>query len=207
MLAALRNSVAVAPVSLSFGAGLGAVDAAQQFTITNLGTAEDTFTLAFSPAGSGPATSLDTTSVRLPPGGSRQIVARFTGAALAAGEYQGALHIHGTLRRWIPSFPIGMECAMAFRNTSPNWLGRTWPPPAHSKTSSFASPTAAECRRGVIPTVRRWASGSVLSLASVDDLSRESSTPSDVGPVRRANVFEIDAGAVTLRISIQGVNQ
>jgi subtilisin family serine protease len=93
--AAVRATVAVSPVSLSFGAAAGTVDVNRSLTVMNVGAAADTFTLSVVPA-TGLAPVLSTTSVQIPAGGSQAVAVRFTAGPPAAGESQGYVRIRGT---------------------------------------------------------------------------------------------------------------
>src|SRR5205823_6295370 len=93
--AALRANVAIAPVSLSLGAGTGTANLSRPFTVTNLGAADDTFTISIA-ASSGVAPTLDTNAVRLGANGSQTVNLRLGISDPAVGVSQGYLHIRGT---------------------------------------------------------------------------------------------------------------
>ena len=96
VLSAATGNIAAAPASISFGAGSGSVDQSSALTLTNLGTAPDTFSIVPQPIGNGPAPSLSATSVQLDPGQSQSISVRFTASSLDPGAYQGYLQIQST---------------------------------------------------------------------------------------------------------------
>ena len=89
MPAAIRDTVAAAPTSLSFGISRGTVDARGTVTLTNTGSEPDAFAIEVQRIGGGALPELSRTSVEIGPGGSEQITVRFSGAGLSAGAYQG----------------------------------------------------------------------------------------------------------------------
>jgi subtilisin family serine protease len=96
LLAALTSTIAAFPSSVSFGIGGGTADVSRDLTLSNLGTAADTYAISVAPIGAGPAPSLSTTSLRIEGGQWETLTVRWTGAALEPGEYQGFLQIQGS---------------------------------------------------------------------------------------------------------------
>ncbi|MBK5291973.1 MAG: S8 family serine peptidase, partial [Acidobacteriia bacterium] len=96
----LANSVSLTatafPASLSFGASGGTATVTRPLTITNAGTAEDTFSLTAGPFGESPAPQLAMTSMTLAAGASRTIDVVWSVSDLAAGAYQGVVNVRGT---------------------------------------------------------------------------------------------------------------
>jgi minor extracellular serine protease Vpr len=95
MLAAINATAAVAPVSLSFGAGFGSVHQTRNLTLWNLGTAADTFQIAVVPLDGTTVPELPYTSIQLDPGAFVQIPVRFSADGLSAGTYDGFIQIQG----------------------------------------------------------------------------------------------------------------
>ena len=93
--AALRNTVAVEPVSVSFGVGDAAAARSREFTVTNLEQDADELTIAVEPANPGPAPTLSLSQFSLGPGASMRILVDLNASGLAAGECQGILRIRG----------------------------------------------------------------------------------------------------------------
>ena len=96
VLNALNSNIVAAPASLSFGASSGSVNQTSTLTITNIGSASDTFSINVQPIGNGPVPTLSSNSIALNPGQSQAISVTFTGSALNPGAYQGYLQIQGT---------------------------------------------------------------------------------------------------------------
>ena len=96
MTAALRGTVTANPVSMSFGVGGSTLDRTQTVTVTNIGTAPDTFTLSVVPSEGAAAPVVSDGSVALQPGESRDVALRFTNEGLAPGAYQGFVQIQAT---------------------------------------------------------------------------------------------------------------
>ena len=72
LAAAVSGTVAAYPTSLSFGTG-AALHSTVQLSLSNVGTASDTYTIQAVPAGSGPAPSISTSSLSLDPGAAQQV--------------------------------------------------------------------------------------------------------------------------------------
>ncbi|HWQ52455.1 MAG TPA: S8 family serine peptidase [Bryobacteraceae bacterium] len=104
--AAVAGTIAAYPTSLSFGIGAGTLENYDQLTLTNVGRAEDVFTLsalrydgAPSPAFSeSPGMGIaETSSIRIAPGQSKTVYVSWAAEKLAPGEYQGQILIQDTL--------------------------------------------------------------------------------------------------------------
>ena len=92
--AALQSTIAAVPASFSFGAGGANPNLQRGLTLTNIGTAEETYFLTPSPhRGDQPAPSVAESTLTLAPGASRQLAVNFQAANLAPGSYQGFLTI------------------------------------------------------------------------------------------------------------------
>lgn len=94
--AALRSSLAIEPVSVSFGVGDAAASRSRELTITNLDQDADELTITVEPASPGPAPTLSLSQFSLGPGASKRILVDLNANGLAAGECQGILRIRGT---------------------------------------------------------------------------------------------------------------
>jgi hypothetical protein len=207
--AALASTVAVSPVSLSFGTGANTVDTTRELTITNLAEADDTFTLSVSPA-AGATLSLTADSVRIAAAASQTIPVRLGGSALSSGEYQGTVRIRGT--------QSGVDAVVPYwygvPDRIPKFVAQLAVPYAGSPDSAqdiyfrvtdlagLPLPDAAP----VVKVVGGF--GSILGLQSLDGES-----PGVfhaivlLGPQDGPNEFEIDAGPASGRITIQGQTQ
>ena len=208
--AALQNTVAVSPVSLSFGAGSGAVDLTRTIAISNLAPIDDTITISTAPDGGGPALVAGSSAVRIPAGTTQQVTLRLSGSSLGTGEYQGYLHIQGTqstvdtvVPYWyavpdgVPRYVTelqGPEAAspgtiqdIYFRVTDLTGL----PLPASTPVVRAASPAA-----------------SVVKVTSEDDQSPGLfHAVVQLGRDDGLNVFEIQAGSVKRQVTILGLSE
>ena len=101
MSAALRASGAASPASLSFGASRGTVEQPQRLTLTNVSKAPETFTIFVTgpvePAASTqPVVTVSANQLTLNAGASADLTVTMTGFGLAAGAYEGWIHVLGT---------------------------------------------------------------------------------------------------------------
>jgi len=116
MNAVLKATGAVSPTSFSFGIGTGGIQQTQTLTISNVGAAPETFTIFVAergmptvpiPAGSRtemllqtsgqqPSVTVSTHSLTLNAGGTATVTVSITGFGLAAGAYEGFIHVMGT---------------------------------------------------------------------------------------------------------------
>lgn len=93
--AALNAEAVVAPASLTFGIGDGTTALTQTLTVTNVGSAADSFTLTVQPTDPGFVPQISTNSLQLAPGASANVQVTIPGGVLTAGEYEGAIHVQG----------------------------------------------------------------------------------------------------------------
>jgi hypothetical protein len=114
--AAVRATAAESPTSINFGVGPSGIQQTRSLTISNVGTATETFTLrvaprgaptGFIPPGSRTATALETfgriptvtlSTYTLPlnPGASANVAVSMTGFDLSPGAYEGFIHVSGS---------------------------------------------------------------------------------------------------------------
>ena len=104
LAAAVSGTVAAYPTSLSFGTG-ATLHSTVQLSLSNVGTASDTYTIQAVPSGSGPAPSISTSSLSLDPGAAQQVPVSLDASGLAAGEYSGNLLVTGTASGSVASIP------------------------------------------------------------------------------------------------------
>jgi hypothetical protein len=93
--AALNAEATVVPASVNFGIGDGTATVTKSLTITNSGSAADTFTLTAVPRDPGFVPQLDQSSLTLGPNASATLNVTIPGGVLTAGEYEGAIHVQG----------------------------------------------------------------------------------------------------------------
>jgi len=93
MVASLHGASAATPVSLSFGAGGGDAQVSSVLTITNLGSGDDTFTLAPVARTGGITPALASTELKLAAGASADVAVNWTASGLTNGTYEGFVTI------------------------------------------------------------------------------------------------------------------
>jgi minor extracellular serine protease Vpr len=93
--AALNAEAVLVPASLSFGTGDGSTTLTKSFTVTNIGSAADTFKVIVTPRDPGFTPNVDQTSLNLGPGQSATVNVSVPGGVVGSGEYEGAIHIQG----------------------------------------------------------------------------------------------------------------
>jgi hypothetical protein len=202
--AAVRSTLAAAPVSLSFGSGGGDAQVTQHLTLTNVGTAAETFTLTALPRDGAPAPALPGT-VPLDPGASYDFDVTFAGAGLAPGAYEGVIAVQGgnsgveshipywyavgpsaprtvTMLNTIDSPKPGASATILSRATDPSGLAVTEIEPAVTVVSGGGSVVRVRTRNPSYP-------GAFSATVTL-------------GAKAGANVFRIQAGDVTKDIAI-----
>ncbi|HUJ20805.1 MAG TPA: S8 family serine peptidase [Bryobacteraceae bacterium] len=115
MLSAIQATSAASPASLSFGIGTGTVQQTKTLTISNVGTAAETFTIfaterdapsgpvppgsrtaeLLATSGKQPSVNVATTSLTLNPGASADVIVNLTGSGIGPGAYEGYVHVVG----------------------------------------------------------------------------------------------------------------
>jgi minor extracellular serine protease Vpr len=94
---AVTATFAAAPTALSFNIGNGSPNISQMVTISNVGSAAESYSLAVSPLKTGVAApALGSNTVTVQPGQSATVPITFTGSNLAAGAYEGFVTISGS---------------------------------------------------------------------------------------------------------------
>ena len=95
LAAAVGGTVAANPTALSFGAG-ATLHSTVQLSLSNIGSAADTYTFQAVPTGNDPAPSIGAGTVSLDPGAIRQVPVTLDASGLTPGEYSGYLLVSGT---------------------------------------------------------------------------------------------------------------
>jgi minor extracellular serine protease Vpr len=95
LAAAVGGTVAANPTALSFGAG-ATLRSTVQLSLSNVGSAADTYTIQAVPTGNDPAPSIGAGTVSLDPGAMRQVPVTLDASGLTPGEYSGYLLVSGT---------------------------------------------------------------------------------------------------------------
>jgi subtilisin family serine protease len=200
--AAVRSTLAVNPVSLSFGASAGTVDVTSTLTLTNIGAAADTFTLSLTPI-TGLVPTLPGNSVEIPAGAAQSLPVHFSASPPADGQSQGYLHIR--------SAQTGMDTVVPYWFAVPDQIPFDIPVLSNPGLAQAGSIQRIGFRvidrsgvpvTTVAPTLKVvTGSGSTFSV-SFDGVNY-------LGVVRLGsdtpgNVYQIDAGPASVQFSITG---
>lgn len=198
-LGSLQASAAISPSSLNL--------ATSKFTITNIGPADETYSIAVNPREATSVPVLGVTTVQIAAGASVEIPLNFDTTGLAAGAYEGFVNVLAT--------SSGIESRV------PYWYGLRSETPASIKIlDSTASGRRAAVVRDAI--LFRLTDGSGIPLTAVQpDISVVSgggavvafnSYDLDVpglfgvdvrlGPLAGTNVFRIQAGALSVDVTV-----
>jgi len=103
--AALQGSIGAYPTALNFGAKAGPLDQSLNLTISNLGTASDTYAVSVVPSGDGPTPMVSSDSFTIDSNDSRPVFVSLTASGLAAGEYQGYVKVTGNASQSVATIP------------------------------------------------------------------------------------------------------
>ena len=95
LAAAVSGTVAAYPTALNFGAG-ATLHSTVQLSLSNVGTATDTYTIQAVPTGNDPAPAIGAGTLSLDPGATRQVPVTLDASGLTPGEYSGYLLVSGT---------------------------------------------------------------------------------------------------------------
>jgi subtilisin family serine protease len=200
--AAVRSTLAVSPVSLSFGASAGTVDVTSTLTLTNVGTAADTFTLSLTPI-TGLVPTLASNSLEVPAGSSQSLQVHFSASPPAAGQSQGYLHIR--------SGQTGMDTVVPYWFAVPDQVPFDIPVLSNPGVAQAGSIQRIGFRiidrsgvpvTTVVPTLKVITGSGSTFTVSFDGVNY-------LGVVRLGsdtpgNVYQIDAGPASVQFSITG---
>jgi hypothetical protein len=121
--AAIRSTIVAAPVSISFGAGSGTIDAWKEFRITNVSGFPETYSLTVEPSGTiGPRVTLNRLDIQ--PGGTEILHLHWNATDLAPGEYQGFVRVRGARTEVDARIPYWY----AVRSGTPKYVALVQPP-------------------------------------------------------------------------------
>ena len=98
LAAAVQNTAAAYPASLSFGTGGATINQTLTLTISNVGQVSDSFSVTVLPssASGSVAPSVGAASVQLDPGQSQAVPVQFASNGLNPADYQGYVQIQGS---------------------------------------------------------------------------------------------------------------
>ena len=204
VLAALNSTVTAFPTSLSYGIGSSTFDQTATLTLTNVGSAPDTFAVTVQPIGNGPAPMLSSNSVQLNPGQSQNISVELAGAAISPGAYQGVLQIQGTQSQVISTVPYwyGVPASSPTRisvlEAAPNG------PPGSRQDLYFRTIDDSGIVVAATPTVTVTGSGRLGFVQSVDDqVPGAYHIQVRLGPLGGPTTVHVAAGNASTDITIQ----
>jgi subtilisin family serine protease len=207
--AAARSTLTAVPSALDFGAGGATVDSVQRLVIRNHGTAADTFSITAATSNDGTTPVVSPAIVELGPGASAEISVRLNGTNLPARAHEGFLSVRGTQTEVTTRVPYWY----ASTNGTAKSITVVEAPESGRAASSqvfyvrtldvAGVPLQSEPKVTVIST---GAGARVTAIESVDSrypgfyevrvrLSIESGE----------NIFEIEGGSVTTRVTIIGL--
>ena len=207
--ASLLATAAVYPTSLRFGTGDAFPQGALNLTVTNTGTASDTFTVRANPMGTGPVPSLSASFVRLDPGASTSVSVTLTGSNLVAGGYEGLVLVagaNGSVESRVPYW-YGVATTTPVRITDLRSLASASRNSRQRDAILFRLTDAAGLPiASVNPKVTVTAgNGTVTSLSSLDTTSPGLFSLSvRLGPLSGTNTFHVQAGDVAFDFNITG---
>ena len=207
MSAALNNSAAVTPVSLSFGSGDPTVDQTSTLTLTNAGSVADTFSISATPSSSpGVIPAISPASVSLAPGESTTIAVEFAANGLGPGAYGGTLQIQPGQSPVTALVPYWY----AVTGSSPAYLTVLNPPQSAAagsrQTIYFRISDSAGLPVFMSATIRATSGGGTArSIQNVDSTFPGVYAASvRLGPGAGNNVFHITAGDLSTDVIIPG---
>jgi hypothetical protein len=224
--AAVRATAAEAPTSIGFGVGTADVQQTRTLSVTNVGSAAETFTLAtaqrnaptgFVAPGSRTAVALETIgripavtlsiyNLTLNPGASANVAVKMTGFGLAPGAYEGFIYILGSksgVEERVPywfAVPSGVAVNITVLDTADGATPGSLTSNAvlFRVTDANGLTVAADPQATVIS-----GGGTVVSV-----VNRNASYPgvyaltARMGPAAGDNVFRIQVGSLTKDVTI-----
>jgi hypothetical protein len=209
VLAAVRSRISVEPVSVSFGAGGGTLDASRTLHVANLAGAEAALDLSVVPRGDVPAPELSVTRLTVDPGQGADVELRFRAAGLDPGPYEGYVRLSDP--------DTGIETRIPYwRGVGPAAAARIVLLESRDSGNSGARLRDAIVFRvtdaaGIIvrdpqPVVTAAAGGGqVLAVASIDrEIPGAWTVNVQLGAQAGANQFRIEAGGVEKTVTITG---
>lgn len=208
-LSSLNATAAASPVSIAFGTSSGDANASASLTVTNVGSASDTFQFSATSRDPGaPTPQFSTTNAQLDPGASVTVPVVFSAAGLAPGQYEGFLQIQGS------QAPVPTQAPYWFAVPSDTPTFITILSAQSSGTAGTNVPAgvifrvtdAAGLPVDIAPSATTVSGGgrvigvALLGGAYPKDYALDVRLGTDPG----SNVFQIQAGSLTLSVAITG---
>jgi subtilisin family serine protease len=206
--AALRSTVTANPVSLSFGSGGTDAQVSRTLTLTNIGGASDTFSIAVSPRSGDVVPTVAASTVELAAGASVDVPVSWSVSGVNPGAYEGAVAI--------AAGSTGAQIKL------PYWYAATSDPARVTTLDAITSGRRGSNQRdaalfritdssgvalaGIQPDVSVVSGGgTVRAINSYDsDIPGLFGIDVQLGPAAGTNVFRIQAGNASLDITITG---
>lgn len=206
---AVQSTLAVAPVSISFGAGGADPRFSRTLMVTNVGAAAGDYTLSASSTGEAPVLTLSASSLTLASGESVDVGIEFAASTLAEGQYRGVIYIrsqNGGLETRVPywyavaSRTPGSVAVLHTEESGPP--GRTVPDAIIYRITDSSGVIIPDAEANISALS---GGGSVVRSVPLDrEIPGAVSVTVRLGPGGGANVFRIEAGGVTRDITITG---
>jgi hypothetical protein len=203
---AVGSTIVSTPSAIDFGAGGGTIESTQRFVVQNLSGAADTFAVTATALKDGIVPQVTPTSVQLAPGATAEVTVRISGANLPPRAYDGFIVLRGTQTDVTTRIPYWY--AVTDRTPASITVSELPDSARRASTQDFLVRTldATGIPIDVQPVVKAITDGARVSLVESYDSRypgfyhiqvRLSSTSGD-------NVFEIQTGGVTSRVTING---
>ncbi len=209
LVRAIGSTVAVTPVSLSFGAGTDIVKSTRSLTLSNVGTTGDNYTITVRPRADGPAPVVDIDTLSIAAGSTAQLNVSFAAAGLAPGAYEGLISIQSASSGSVANVPYWY----AVGSDTPAYITildyLTTSPRTNSLQQEAILFRVTDASGIPLPNIKPTASctsggGSVIGVNNYNsDVPGLFSIDLRMGRTRATdNVIEIQAGDVTYSVTI-----
>jgi subtilisin family serine protease len=205
--ASLRGTASAYPTALGFGAGSSDPQLSRTLTITNTGSAAETYTILTAPRGesSGPAAALNT--LQLGPGASLELPVEWRASDLAAGPHEGYLKIvaasSGVETRVPYWYAVSSGKPVEVSVLDVTTSGRRNSAVRDAVLFRILDAAGLPLLNSDIQVTAMSGGGSAQSVTSYDsDVPGLYGVTVRLGPLAGSNVFRIQAGDAVLEVSI-----
>jgi subtilisin family serine protease len=203
---ALRGTVTSNPPSIAFNAGGGTVDLTRSFSLRNLSTSPDTFTITVVPFGGGAIPAVSANTIDLAPGASQEIIVRLQGTNLPPQAYEGVLVVRGTqsdVESRIPYwYAVPSQRASVISVIEPPGTGRT---SSTQRLRFHVLDSAGVPLTGEPKVTAERGGGLAMSVESLDSTYPGLFVASvRLSEIAGENMFAIEAGGIRKLITITG---
>jgi len=209
LMRALNSTLAIAPVSASFGAGTSSIQSSGRLSVTNLGTAPDTFSISVTPRGDGPAPVVDSGSLTIAAGATAPLTLSFAATGLAAGAYEGFVNITSNTSGFVSRVPYWYAVSSNIPANIVVLDMLAAPPPSGTTQLGAVYFRVCDAAGLALSNIKPTATvtsggGSILGINNNNSLAPGLySLDVRMGPKRKTdNVFHIVAGDATYDITI-----